>query len=159
MLSIRVWVFELCYRCGFASTQAKEKAEDGSNESNAETSSDSGDSDEEEGPESRESDSMGTTLELGPRSVEESDNGSTESDSDDESCDVDMKKADNEPFRCQREGGDSWGLCYQDFNHLERMETTVVPVEILYSWWVDGEVSKDEYLGTFTAMDIQRPGC
>ena len=103
---------------------------------------------------------MGTTLELGPRSVEVSDNGSTEADSDDESCDVDMSKADDEPFRCsQREGGDSWGLCYQDFNRMERLEKTVVPVEILYSWWVDGEVSKDEYLGTFTEVDVQCPGC
>ena len=35
-----------------------------------------------------------------------------------------------------------WGLCYQDFNRMERLEKTVVPVEILYSWWVDGEVPR-----------------
>ena len=148
---------EVSCQCGFVGTltptQAKAKKEESEpSDSDPESSSD-------EGPESPGSDSMGTTLELGPRSVEESENGSTEADSDDESRDVDMKKADNEPFRCsQREGGDSWGLCYQDFNRMEKLEKTVVPVEILYSWWVDGKVSKEEFVGTFTDEDVQCPG-
>ena len=154
--------FKVCNPCMAQEVPHDDEDEEDSASENADNEGEDHASESDDGdmdPKS-DSDSMGTTLDLDgrPRSTA----GTEADESDDSGSDSDCMAVvtAESPFRCsQREGGDSWGRCYMDGNAIEELEMQSVPVETLYSWWVDGKVSTTEYVGTFSDKDVQHRGC
>ena len=80
----------------------------------------------------------------------------TEVDSSDESVsdssEVDMRDSQRDSW---------WGNAYKYWNAEDRLDKTVVPIEVLYQWMLDGYLSKmsQAYAETFCKDDIQLLGC
>lgn len=51
---------------------------------------------------------------------------------------------------------DAWmSGAFMEVAKMDRAERTVVPVDVLYSWFVDGSPSPTEYCGTFSQRDVR----
>ena len=51
---------------------------------------------------------------------------------------------------------DAWmSAAFMEVAKMDRAERTVVPVDVLYTWFVDGRPSLTDYCGTFSKRDVR----
>ena len=77
---------------------------------------------------------------------------------DEEVGDTDSDESSTPQGNSQRKGA-WWGETYNELNRMDRLQRMVVPIETLYTWWVDGQPSGDAFQDTFSCDDLTYPSC
>ena len=105
-----------------------------------------------------------TTLELPGNSPRVSDLGGDDDEDGDDEDDLDgsssapaspMSEDSFDPNACSQRPGAWQGEAYVVYNALEKSGRTVVPLQKLLEWVLDGEPSKTEFVNTFFQDDLQ----